>query len=290
MRRNSVLWVVAFILTVFSAYYQRVTGPTYPLSGHAEIGGKEVTYRFDRSHGGTDDAVVRLTVSNSARGTLLWKRLKAGDPWTEVEMRREGESLSGSLPVQPPAGKLEYFIRLEAGESAAIVPGEGPVVIRFKGDVPAPILIVHILAMFGGMLLSLRTALESFRPTPSYGALARWTLAFLFVGGLILGPIVQKYAFDAYWTGWPFGMDLTDNKTLLAFLGWAVAAYAIRTSTHPERWAWGAAVVTLVVFMIPHSVLGSELNYKELDAQKSAVPALTAPGSGGGVDSMSGKR
>ena len=39
--------------------------------------------------------------------------------------------------------------------------------------------------------------------------------ATLGLGGMILGPIVQKYAFGAYWTGIPFGHDLTDAKNLV---------------------------------------------------------------------------
>ena len=40
------------------------------------------------------------------------------------------------------------------------------------------------------------------------------TVVLLFLGGIIMGPVIQKYAFGAFWTGWPFGHDLTDNKTL----------------------------------------------------------------------------
>ena len=42
------------------------------------------------------------------------------------------------------------------------------------------------------------------------------TMGSLFLGGMLLGPIVQNFAFGDYWTGIPFGWDLTDNKTLLA--------------------------------------------------------------------------
>ena len=41
-------------------------------------------------------------------------------------------------------------------------------------------------------------------------------LLLLAVGGFILGPLVQNYAFGELWTGVPFGWDLTDNKTLIA--------------------------------------------------------------------------
>jgi hypothetical protein len=40
---------------------------------------------------------------------------------------------------------------------------------------------------------------------------------------MILGPVVQYYAFGEFWTGVPFGWDLTDNKTLVAVIFWALA-------------------------------------------------------------------
>ena len=86
----------------------------------------------------------------------------------------------------------------------------------------------------------------------------------LAVGGLILGPVVQKYAFDAYWTGWPFGHDLTDNKTLVAVLAWLAVLWAWRRGRNAKAWALGAAIIVFLVFMIPHSVLGSELDYSKM--------------------------
>ena len=77
---------------------------------------------------------------------------------------------------------------------------------------------------------------------------------------------MQWYAFGEFWTGFPVGHDLTDNKTLIAVVAWIIALVAIRRSPAQARW-WvlSAAVVTFVTFVIPHSVLGTELDY-------SAVP------------------
>ena len=103
--------------------------------------------------------------------------------------------------------------------------------------------------------------------------LAIITAVFLFVGGIILGPIMQKYAFDAYWTGFPVGKDLTDTKTLIALLAWIVALIAGRGGKPARGWYVAAFVLTLIVFIIPHSVLGSELDYSALEQGVEALPA-----------------
>jgi hypothetical protein len=71
---------------------------------------------------------------------------------------------------------------------------------------------------------------------------------------------MQKYAFGEFWTGIPFGFDLTDNKTLFAFLFWIWAYIATRKKASPIP-VLVACIMTLVIFSIPHSFMGSELDY-----------------------------
>jgi hypothetical protein len=261
MKQSLILWTIAFLVTAASAVYQRVTGPTYPVSGTARLGNREIAFRLERSHGGETDAPVLLLVDDPVvTGVLRWRRIRTDDPWSEVSMQRRDGSLTGALPHQPPAGKLEYTVTLISGAQTVVLPPGPPVVIRFRGDVPLFVLIPHVLAMFLAMLLSTRAGLEVFAPSPSYRRLIGWTLGLLFVGGLILGPVMQWYAFHLWWTGWPLGTDLTDNKTAVAFLGWVIAAVVVRSSPHPKRWILGAAILLLVVYMIPHSLFGTELD------------------------------
>jgi hypothetical protein len=41
---------------------------------------------------------------------------------------------------------------------------------------------------------------------------------------------------------------------------------ALGRAKNPRRWMVGAALVTFAVFLIPHSVLGSELDYSKTPA------------------------
>jgi hypothetical protein len=268
MKRTTLFWILAFLVTAVSATYQRVTGPTYPLSGKVQLADVPVSYGLLRSQGGAEDAAIRVAVNDPAiSGVLEWKRFKTADSWKALQMQKVGDSLEARLPHQPPAGKLEYRVILMKAEQRIILPEEGATVIRFKGDVPTAILVIHVIAMFGAMLLSTRTGLEFFNPNPRMKRLIYWTLGFLAFGGLVMGPIVQKYAFDAYWTGWPFGTDLTDNKTFAGLLGWVAAAVALRRGWNVKRWALGASIFLFVIYLIPHSVLGSELDYSQIDRQ-----------------------
>jgi hypothetical protein len=88
-----------------------------------------------------------------------------------------------------------------------------------------------------------------------------WTCTLFLVGGFVLGPAVQKQAFGEWWAGVPYGWDLTDNKTLLVGIAWGWAAWAMRRGREARGAIVAAALVTLVVFAIPHSVWGSEIKW-----------------------------
>ena len=89
---------------------------------------------------------------------------------------------------------------------------EKNVVIRFRGDVPAWALLPHVLMMVLTVIWSMATILFAISNIPAYKRTMGVTIIFLLIGGFILGPIVQKYSFGQFWTGWPLGEDLTDNK------------------------------------------------------------------------------
>lgn len=266
MKKTILFWIIAFIITVASAVFQRMTGPTYPLSGKVELDGKEIKYKFDRSHSTSEDCKVSIVVNDqSIKGVLFWRKYKFDKSYNRIEMTGT-DTLVAFLPKQPSAGKLEYFVELYKDNKVIDAPKDRAVIIRFKDDVPIWLLIPHVIFMFAAMLLSTRTGLEYFNKEPNFKKLTAWTIAILLIGGFILGPLVQQYAFGALWTGFPFGYDLTDNKTLIAALVWIFAWYKIKKLSNPKVWILIASIVMLIVFLIPHSVLGSELDYSKIES------------------------
>ncbi|MBS1261427.1 MAG: hypothetical protein MAG453_00748 [Calditrichaeota bacterium] len=269
--RAVLLWLLAFVLTIAFAVFQRLTGPTYPVSGTVEIAGETIDYTLARSHAREVegefgmDAVVRIPAPDSTtRGTLYYHRLGVDEPFTAVPMKfRDGE-LYAPLPAQPPAGKLVYHIELTHGDKSASIPSEQETVtIRFKDPEPAGILYPHILSMFLALLFGTRTLLAViFRER--FNLTAWLTLIFLFAGGMILGPMLQKAAFGDYWTGWPFGGDVTDNKLALAFLAWLVAVWRVTAAgmTRARIWVVIACLLLFSIFLIPHSLGGSTFDYE----------------------------
>ncbi len=260
--RKPLIWLLAFIITAGSAVYQRRTGPTYPLRGEVEVGGAPLKFKLIRSAETSADCAIGVAVAApEVTGQILYKRSKTGGEWSKAAMARQGDRLVGYLPKQPAAAKLDYLVVLNAGGQDVSLTGEKPVVLRFKGHVSLGILLAHIFVMFAAMLLSTRAGLAALDKKDHPRLFGAWTIFFLFVGGFVFGPIVQKLAFGSWWTGVPIGWDLTDNKTLIAMVIWIIAMAAGRKGRGARGWILAAAVLMLIVFMIPHSLLGSELKY-----------------------------
>jgi len=261
--KTALIWIIAVIITLGSAVYQRMTGPTYPVSGDFELAGEAISYEMERTWEGDIDQEVMIEVPSEVfTGIVEWKRHKVEEAWTPVAMTYSEGMLVGHLPNQPPAGKLDYKVTISSGsDEYTITNGERAIVTRFKGVVPTWALLPHVLFMFVGMLFSTRTGLEAIFKRDNMKRLIITTFSLLFVGGMILGPIVQKFAFGALWTGIPWGWDLTDNKTLLFMIAWGWALRAVLKGKNARGPALIASIATMLIYLIPHSIMGSEIDY-----------------------------
>ncbi|MCR5129937.1 MAG: hypothetical protein K6C10_00545 [Prevotella sp.] len=259
-----VYWLLAVVITLFLSVYQRMTGPTHPKKVAIEVNGQSYKMRLPRSGVQKDEIIVLKGVPSNTNAQIHYRRYPTTDDYNTVNFQWKDGEWQAILPVQPIAGKLQYYITVEGKD----YPGDEPLLIRFRNDVPASILIPHILFMFAAMLFAVYTFLLVIT-RKKYSKWLKITIATLFVGGFILGPLVQHVAFGPWWTGFPYGTDLTDNKTLISFLFFLAALATLKWKYN--KWVVGFAVLFMIaIFSIPHSSYGSEYNYttQQLDTAK----------------------
>jgi len=276
--KKILIWVLGFVFTVSVAVYQKMTGPTHPYRQTVVLNGKEFKLKFSRSGVTTPEDTLKpylmeLNLSEPGITAMIqYRQYPTNDEFKTAPFLLKKGRYVAELSQLPAAGKLEYKAIISDGKEVYEIPHQ---IIRFKDPVPRHWLVPHIFFMFLAMLFSNVAAFmaifrvgdvsrlkegvkEYFKPTNFVGV-SVWTAIFLAIGGLWLGPVVQKYAFGDYWTGVPFGWDLTDNKTLIAAIFWAIALYM--NSRKPSRfWTVTAAVVMVLIYAIPHSMFGSELD------------------------------
>ena len=253
---------MAVVITLVLSIYQRMTGPTYPKKVTVELNGEQYKVKLPRSGVQHDEIVMLKGVPSGIGAEMHYRRYPTTNDYTTVDFCWKDSVLQAALPVQPVAGKLQYYITVGGKDYLK----NEPIVIRFRNDVPASILIPHIILMFAAMLFAVYTLLL----VMTHKDYKRWlkiTVGTLFVGGFILGPLVQHAAFGPWWAGFPYGTDLTDNKTLISFLFFLVALATLKWKYN--KWVVCLAVLMMIaVFTIPHSTYGSEYDYEKQEIKK----------------------
>lgn len=253
--KKSACWLLAVVVTLVLSIYQRMTGPTNPKRVTIELNGESYRQRLPRSGVQSDETVVLKGVPSHTTAQIHYRRYPTADDYTTADFSWYEGQWQAVLPVQPVAGKLQYYLTVGDRDYCA----DEPLVIRFRNDVPAGILIPHILFMFAAMLFAVYTLLLVIT-RKEYALWLKITVVTLFIGGFVMGPLVQHVAFGPWWTGFPFGTDLTDNKTLISFLVFLVALATLKLKYN--KWVVAFAVLFMVaIFTIPHSSYGSEYDY-----------------------------
>ncbi len=277
--KKILIWVIAIFITIGAAYYQRISGPTQPVKYEFTINDSLIKFKLPRSNQGVSNFNIKLEVPEEVSGRVIYRRYPTSEAWDTIQLQRSSDTLKVMLPQQPNAGKLEYSVELFQGTEAINFQQTENTIIRFRGSVPAWVMIPHILLMFLAMLWSNATGILAVWNIPSYKKHAIITSTLFVVGGFIFGPIMQKYAFGEYWTGWPFGGDLTDTKVMVSVIFWILAVVLNRKKDRP--WIMIiAALILFIIFMIPHSAAGSEFNYESGQVMTGMMVLLTLGNSG----------
>jgi len=285
MMKKTLLWFLAVFTAGAAMVYQRSTGPTYEYRGYLDHDGESFKYELLRSHETTGGAKTELPYFEGANysASLHYKRYQTMDSVTAVDFQLdENKRFVAQLPVQPAAGKMEYFITgtIDGNEFSIPERGENNIVLRYKDPVSNYILIPHVVMMIIVIIFGIRAGLSAIF---DHSTMRKWTaIAFsaMTIGGMILGPLVQKSAFGEYWTGFPLGGDFTDNKMLIMWVVWALALAIIgfkpkKKETVSKIAVLTASVVMTIVYLIPHSMGGSTLDYDQVDQGIDPQEAIT---------------
>ncbi|WP_297093856.1 hypothetical protein [uncultured Draconibacterium sp.] len=270
-------WLLAIVITLAAVIYQRKTGPTYDKKLPVEVNNTSYEVKLVRSIEIGSNTEVKLAIDDkNINARLFYKQFLSNDPYQSVDFVYKEKPVDSYLmnkvfniteekgwfapvPEQPAAGKIQYYIEITDDTGTTAYSKESLVVIRFKGAVPSSILAPHIFFMFFAMLLGNLAGIMAVFRHQRYKFYTTVTLVTLLIGGMILGPMVQLHAFGEAWAGVPFAWDLTDNKTLVAFIFWILAFVMNRKKERPV-FTIVASIVMLIVYSIPHSMYGSQLD------------------------------
>lgn len=265
------LVIAAIVLTLVFVVIARITGPNFRYSVSQSGDGWTVTHRAPRVITDSDRSTLQVRETGNLGAVSAIRLLGRERTWEPgrfevcagVPLAPAGGARAWLFPVdrRPWMTKYDYSFRvtLKDGREVDLLRGGGLMTVRFRGDVPLSLTLVHAIPMFAGLYFVILACLLAFREMRGRAAapgavrtgFRGWLLMAL--GGLPLGWPMNWYAFGVLWEGWPFGADVTDNKTQAALLAYGIGLWLARRRGK----AWPVVVATVVVvtvYLIPHSI------------------------------------
>jgi hypothetical protein len=194
----------------------------------------------------------------------------------------EENIFTASIPWHPKAVKAWYYLEAaglrDEGEVKVVLPEKksgqvSPVRLKFEGVVPAYIVIPHVLCIFAAIFFAILTVFSAIDLKRGTGTLKKSvklcgaTAFLLFLGFFPFGWAMNYFAFGVLWEAFPFGRDVTDNKSQIMILFWLVALFLVKgtlwgkgdsrnlvSGSGYATWVFVSFIATLLILAIPHSL------------------------------------
>lgn len=262
---------IALILTIGLLAIARRTSTRHSAEHFIQTGDIKASHRTITEAFNAEPALDVVVAPTSGLSAIAYYSTTKGGPYKADTLAMTNEGFSGVLPVLEKGKKWFYHIDLlKNGSIVGKFPARGDQFIKFKGHVPVYILVPHIFCMFATVFLGLMTVFTAFDVVKGKGEIRKsvnyllWTTVFVFIGGFPLGYLVAYIAFGQGWSGIPIGWDITDNKTVILFLAWLITLILARKGIKEAKIAISnktyfaltiaSLVVSIIIFMIPHSI------------------------------------
>jgi hypothetical protein len=210
MKKNIILWIGTLILTFLGGYLHNASGPYYPVSGTIGVEGKMITFKFDKIYRGNDNYNVFIRSDlKDVKAFMLWKDVPpktttllplknlSKSAWNREVMSDSGSLIMGKIPKHIPGAKVTYRVELNYNNKQYFLPEDKPAAIMFLGKVNPSVMNIFYFVLFGGLILAVRTGLETFNDKPRIGMYTIFTLIFFFLYTICVVPLKRTYELNA---------------------------------------------------------------------------------------------
>jgi hypothetical protein len=275
---------LAFLLTIVFLIFSRKTAAVRSVYETIQQHGISIEHNTVPKQVGDEIPVISARVEGASEVRLVYKIGEEGE-YTSVEMipvPGEENIFTASIPWHPKAVKAWYYLEAaglrDEGEVKVVLPEKksgqvSPVRLKFEGVVPAYIVIPHVLCIFAAIFFAILTVFSAIDLKRGTGTLKKSvklcgaTAFLLFLGFFPFGWAMNYFAFGVLWEAFPFGRDVTDNKSQIMILFWLVALFLVKgtlwgkgdsrnlvSGSGYATWVFVSFIATLLILAIPHSL------------------------------------
>jgi hypothetical protein len=233
--------IISVVLTLLLLTAIRRLMTDRPVDLMSEEQGLRVYHRTVTEWVGPGQPCVRARVEPVTHVAMVVRWISP--PSSEIQARGMVEIKKGvfeaCLPNFNKGTRLNYWITAATVEGMKVRVPQDPGrfgVLKYKGEASKLVIVAHVVFMFGAfffMVMSFLAAIEILRgreDKKNAVRAARLVLACSFIGAWPLGLLLNYQTFGTLWQGFPFGHDITDNKTQFIFILWLVSLLFARGS------------------------------------------------------------
>jgi hypothetical protein len=273
----------AFIFTLLLLGFARKTTTVRSVHVTAEKSGILIDHNTVPKKVGEGEVQIPVKVIGANEVKLFYK-IEEGE-FQSVDMTpKEGESdvFVASIPHHKKGTKAWYYIearkQIDDTKLTVSLPDRNstnfdPILLKFEGVVPPYIIFSHVFSNFAAVFFSvlavgkavdLKKRKSTLKKSVVFSLL---TFIFLFLGFFILGCALNYFAFGVRWEAFPFGHDVTDNKSQIILLFWLVTLFLVKGTIFGRDPSKNLVsektystmviisfVVTVIMYLIPHSI------------------------------------
>ncbi len=272
--------LVGILISLLIFVVARRMSKNRPFETEVTCGDVHVTHSTVFEHVGPGQPEIILNVTPPVEiDAVVRYRTPGEEVFETVGMSEisEGVWVAG-LPGKEKVSRIEYGFRISRAEVSEVGTSTassetGYYLTKYKGEVSVTVLVLHILCMFAAFFFLVEALIGAFamlfmgEEKEFTVAQVRWVLLFTFLGGWPLGFALNWQRFGMCWEGFPFGYDITDNKTQLIAIFWLIVAVLSwksfmcsrtgRDVVGPGVFAVAvivASVLSLALYLVPHSL------------------------------------
>jgi len=157
-------------------------------------------------------------------GKLIWFK---NNVQYENEFKEIERGLVGEIPKLEPGQQIRYKVILTYLNKQFEIPEKDFVTLTFWGNIPSPVKIINFILLYGGLLMSIRCALEHFNKNKNLKKYIVIACIFFITLTILVHPLYNSYKLGAINKYIPNVIELMEPLFLVIMFLWVIGAVLI---------------------------------------------------------------
>lgn len=248
MKNQIILWLSSLVILFLTGYVKNVTSQNYPITGTFGIEGRKVSYKLDRvSFDKKSYKNIIISDIKGVSGKIIWLK---NDEQYEDGFNEIDRGLAAEIPKLEPGQQIKYKVILTHLDKQLEIPEKDFVTLTFWGNIPYPVNFLHFILLYGGLLMSIRCALELFNNNKNLKKYVVLGCVLFITLTILIHPLYNSYKFGAINKKIPNILDLLEPFYLVIMILWIIGAIIIFNKKYGSAVTVFISSATILIYFL----------------------------------------